>query len=60
MLVRAVVVADDVQLDARVGLRDEFEEVQELDVGVPVVAAVGDLAGRELQRREQRRGPVAL
>ena len=55
-----VVVAHDVQPHARVGRGDECEEVPELDVGVPVVAAVSDPAGRELQRREQRRGPVAL
>ena len=41
-------------------LGDELEEVQELDVGVPVVAGIGDLAGRDLQGCEQAGGAVAL
>jgi len=49
-----VVVDDDVQLHPGVGLRDLFEELQELFVAVPRVAGVGHLAGRDLQRREQR------
>jgi hypothetical protein len=37
-----------------------LEEVEELGFAVPVVALVGDLSGRDLQCREQGRGPVAL
>ena len=43
---------------ARVGLRDLLEEPQELLVPVPGVAGVGDLAGGDLQRGEQRGGAV--
>ena len=60
VLVGVVVVEHDVQPAARVGLRDQFEEVQELGLAVTLVAAVGDLAGGDLQRGEQRRGAVAL
>jgi hypothetical protein len=42
VFVRGVVVGDDVQLDPGVCLRDELEEVQELGVGVSLVAGVGD------------------
>ena len=42
VLVCGVVVGDDVQFHLRVGLGDEFEEVQEFSVGMPVVAGVGD------------------
>ncbi len=47
-----VVVEHDVQPAAGVGFRDELEEVQELGFAVPVVAAVGDLPGRDLKRGE--------
>jgi hypothetical protein len=56
--VRAVGVADQVQRHARVGLGDLAEEYQELLVPVPGVAGAGDLAGRGLQRGEQRGGAV--
>jgi len=59
VLVRGVVVADHVQLPAGVGPGDEFEEVQELGVGVPVVAPVGDFAGGDLKGGEQAGGAVA-
>ncbi len=48
------------QLAARVGVRELLEEVQELRFAVAVVAAIEDLAGRDLQRGEQCGGPVAL
>lgn len=57
--VGGVVVGHDVQLDPGVGLGDEFEEVQELGVGVSLVAGVGDLSGGYLHGREQRCGAVA-
>ena len=60
VLVGVVVVEHDVQPAARVGLGDELEEVQELGLAVAVIAAVGDRAGRDLQRGEQRGGAVAL
>ncbi len=60
VLVGGVVVADDVQLPAGVGPGDELEEVQELGVGMPVVAPVSDLAGGDLKGGEQARGAVAL
>ncbi len=58
VLVGAVVIADDVQRRARVGLRDQAEESQELLVPVARVARIGDLAGGDLQRGEQRGGAV--
>jgi hypothetical protein len=36
------------QWAALVGLRNEFEEGQELDIGVPLVAGISDFAGRDL------------
>ncbi len=47
--VGGVVVGHDVQLAARVGLRDELAEGQELGVGVPLAAGVSDPADGELQ-----------
>lgn len=47
MLVGAVVVQHEVQLAARVGLRDLFEEAQELLVPVPRHACRGDFQGGE-------------
>ena len=42
------------------GLGDQFEEGEELDVSVARVAGVGgDLAGGDLQRGEQAGGAVA-
>jgi hypothetical protein len=41
-----------------VGLGDQFEEGQELCVGVPLIADVGDLAGGDLQRGEEAGGAV--
>ncbi len=58
VFVGAVVVAHDVQLAARVGLGDLLEELEELAVAVVLVAGVGDLAGGDLQRGEQRGGAV--
>src|SRR5947208_9367233 len=58
VVVRAVVVADDVQLAAGVSLRDLAEKLQELLVPVPGVAGAGHLAGRGLQRGEQCGGAV--
>jgi len=59
MLVRAVVVDDDVQLATRVGTGDFLQKVQELLVAMPVVAAVGDLARGHLQSSKERRRAVA-
>ena len=53
VFVGGVVVGHDVQLDPGVGLGDLLEEGQELGVGVPLVAGIGDLAGGDLQGREQ-------
>jgi hypothetical protein len=48
--VGGVVVADDAQPHAGVCLGDEFEEGQELDVGVARVAGIGgDVAGGDVQ-----------
>jgi len=60
VLVRRVVVADHVQLDPGVGLGDLLEEGEELDVGVLLEAPVGHQPGRDLERREEGRGAVAL
>jgi diadenosine tetraphosphate (Ap4A) HIT family hydrolase len=60
VLVGVVVVDDDVQLAAGVGLGDLLQEVAELGLAVPVVARVGDLAGRDLESGEQRGGAVAF
>ena len=58
--VGGVVVAHHVQRHSRVSLGDLLEERQELHLGVLLGAPVGDQPGRDLQRREQRRGAVAL
>ena len=58
MFVGGVVVHHHVQLPARIGGGDLFQEVQELLVAVPLGAGVGDLAGGHLQRGEQRGGAV--
>jgi len=59
VFVGGVVVGDHVQADPGVGLGHQLEEVQELGVGVPVIAGVGHCAGGDLQRREQARSAVA-
>src|SRR4029450_2108782 len=59
MGVGAVVVEHEVQLPPRIGPGDLFAEGQELDVAVPVKAAVGHLAGGHLQGGKQRGGAVA-
>jgi hypothetical protein len=59
MFVGGVVVAHEVQLRLGAGLGDLFEEAQELLVAMPGVAGVGDLAGGDLQRGEQRGDAVA-
>ena len=59
MFVGAVVIHDHVQADPGVCLGDLFHEVQELFVAVPVVAAVGDLAGGDLEGGKQGGGAVA-
>ena len=53
VLVRGVVVADDVQFGTRVGGGGLFQEAQELLVPVLRVAGVGDLAGGGVERGEQ-------
>ena len=61
MLVGAVVIAHDVQVNGRVGSGDLLQEPQELLVAVPRVAGVrGDLPGGHLQGGEQRGGAVPL
>jgi hypothetical protein len=58
VLVGGVVVADHVQLPARVGAGDLLEEGEELLVAVAGGAPVDDVPGRDLQRGEQGRGAV--
>jgi hypothetical protein len=59
VFVGGVVVADDAQPDVGMCLGDEFEEGEELDVGVAWVAGVGgDFAGGDVQRGEQAGGAV--
>jgi len=60
VLVGGVAVAHDVEFAPGVGLGDELEERQELGVGVPLVAGVGDPAGGDFQGGEQGGGAVAL
>ena len=68
MLVGGVVVHHPVQLDRRagfvgdvgVGALDLLEEREELLVAVPRLERRGHLPGGDLQRREQRRGAVAV
>ena len=48
MFVGAGVVEHDVNPASRVGLGDEFEEVQELGLAVTVLAAVGDRSRGDL------------
>jgi len=59
MAVRSVVVQHDVQVSTWVGLRHTLEEAQELLVPVPIEDLVGDAPGRDLERSEERRRPVA-
>src|SRR5690606_9229714 len=59
MLVRAVVVADQMDLPTRVGAPDRFEEGDELDVRVTRVATTVDSARRHLERGEEAGGAVA-
>src|SRR4051812_27526492 len=56
--VGGVVVHHQVQLPVGVGAGDVFEEGEELLVPVTVLAHSGDLAGGDLQRREQGGGAV--
>ncbi len=60
-LVRSVVVHDqvDVQHRRHVGL-DGAKELQEFAAAVPAMRLTDDLAGCDVQRREQCRRPVAL
>ena len=58
VFVRVVVVADDVQAATRVGPGHDLEETEELGLAVPLIAAVGDRAGGDLQGGEQGRGAV--
>ena len=61
MLMGAVVVAHDVQLDGRMGGGDLLEEREEFLVAVPRVAGIGgDLPGGHLQGGEQGGGAVPL
>jgi hypothetical protein len=48
-----------VQRHPRVGLRDLLEELEELLVAVTLEAGLGDLAGSDLERGEQRGRAVA-
>jgi hypothetical protein len=59
VFVGGVVVGHHVQLDPGIGAGNLFEERQELGVGVPVVAGVGDPAGCDSQGREQGGGAAA-
>ena len=58
VLVGGVVVADHVQLSARVGAGDLLEEGQELLVAVAGRALVGEVSGGDLQGGNQRGRPV--
>jgi RHS repeat-associated protein len=60
MLVRAVVVADQVDLAPRVALGDRVEKRDELDVRVAREATAMNLPARHLERRKQAGGSVAL
>ena len=60
VLLGVVVVDDDVQLAAGVGVGDLLQEVAELGLALPFVARVGDLAGRNLESGQQGGGAVAL
>ena len=60
MLVRVVVVADQIDLTTRVGLRDRVEKSDELNVRVAREAAAVDLATRDLEGCEQAGRSVAL
>ena len=53
-LVGGVVAADHMQLGARAGAGELFEEDQELAPAVTGLAGIGDLAGGYLQGSEQR------
>jgi len=57
---RVVVVEHDAEFILGIALRDFFEEIEELGLAVPVVAAVGDFASSDFQGRKQRCCPVAL
>ena len=59
MFVRAVVVADQMDLTAPVLSVEDLQKGQELLVRVPAEASLGDLAGGHFQSREQTRGAVS-
>ena len=61
MLVRGVVVEDDVDFQLRVHLPDDaLHEAQELLMPVPLRAVPHDLAGGDVQRRKEGGGAVPL
>jgi hypothetical protein len=60
MLVRPVVVADQVDLATLVPAIDRLEEVEKLDMRVPRIAATVDAAAGHLQRCEETGGAVPL
>lgn len=55
LLVGVVVIGHHTQPLSRVGAGDALHEVEELRLPVPVVAAVGDLPGGDLQRLSDER-----
>ena len=55
MVMGGVVVQHEVQLTPGIGAGDLLTEHQELGVAMSIEAAVGDLAGGDLQSGEQRR-----
>jgi hypothetical protein len=59
MLVGAVVVEHQMNLDAPVLLIDHLRELEELLVPVPCIHAVGHLAAGNVERSEQGGGAVA-
>src|SRR5918995_7305471 len=58
MVMGGIVVQHQVQLTPGIGAGDLLTERQELGVAMSIEAAVGDLAGGDLQRGEQRRRTV--
>src|SRR4051794_7381716 len=58
MVVGGVVVDHHVQPASRIGGRHLLQEAEELLMAVPLGAGLGHLAGRDLERGEQRGGAV--
>ena len=54
------IVEDDVDLALRIGGDDPVHEIEELDPSAPLIVAADDFSAFDIQRGEQRGGPVTF